>query len=211
MTNQSLAILAIFTVTILSCDFQTEDTSGSIQDTSSTSEKSRGNDLSSSPNLIWESDYVKIYGDSTIDESKISYTERKFEPYVTFSHFPASSTFSGQAAPLDYESNRRAKRFETVITSAYEDHEIDFGGYYVFTRWGCGSSCQQSVLVDLRDGHVYDGPPASLGYEYQFDSRLLIVNPPDSTGFIADCPYCLPKLWIWNEEIKKFEKIRSVR
>lgn len=83
---------------------------------------------------------------------------------------------------------------------------MNFGGHYCFVEWGCGSPCQTSALVDLKTGVVYDGVDAALGYEFRKDSRMLIVNPPDSTGFYLNCPYCEPLIYVWNEKSKKFEQ-----
>jgi hypothetical protein len=202
MTRQTLIISTFILLTFFSCSNENSGTQKTNQDTTTTSTKK----TEKKTGIIWESEFVKIYGDSSIDQSKIYYTERKFEPYLAFSDFPTKLYLKGKPAEINYNSNRTAKRFKTVITDTYNDKKAEFAGTYVFARWGCGTSCQQSAIIDLRDGTVYDGPTASLGYQYKVDSRLLIVNPPDSTGFIADCPYCLPEFWIWNEELKKFEK-----
>jgi hypothetical protein len=58
------------------------------------------------------------------------------------------------------------------------------------------------------DGNVYEGFIAPLGFDYRKDSRMMIVNPPDSSGFYYDCNYCHPEIWIWNEDLKKFTEIK---
>lgn len=202
MTRQTLIISTSILLTFFSCSNENSGIQKTNQDTTTTST----NTTEKKPGVIWESEFVKIHGDPSIDQSKISYTERKFEPYCTYSDFPTELYLKGEPAEINYNSNKTAKRFKTVITETYKSRKAEFAGTYVFVRWGCGTSCQQSAIVDMRDGTVYDGPTASLGYEYKVDSRLLITNPPDSTGFIADCSYCLPEFWIWSEEHKKFEK-----
>ncbi|MCU4189185.1 hypothetical protein M9Q43_08420 [Flavobacterium sp. HXWNR29] len=62
-----------------------------------------------------------------------------------------------------------------------------------------------SVIIDRRTGKIYDAPNSELGYKFKADSRMLIVNPPDSLGFYDDCSYCIPKIYILNEQTKKFE------
>lgn len=159
--------------------------------------------------VVWESDYVKIYGDSLIDRDKIYYTERKIQPFINFSEYETKITSTKHHADIDFESNPTAKKFKTIITETYQKNETIFAGAYIFVRWGCGVPCQSCAIIDTRDGKVYDGPVASLGYEYTPKSRLLIVNPPNSDGFVADCAYCLPEYWVWDENIKKFNKVEN--
>jgi hypothetical protein len=158
---------------------------------------------------IYKSELVKIWGDTTIDKSKIHYPEIKFEPFIYFNDFIVDSLFKGQKCPIDYNSNRTAKRFITIITDTYAHTKLNFGGFYTLVAWGCGAPCQECALVDWRDGKVYDGPNAALGFDFRANSRMLIVNSPDSTGFFPDCAYCQPQIWIWEENIKMFKEIKG--
>ncbi len=81
---------------------------------------------------------------------------------------------------------------------------MNFGGHYVFVEWGCGSPCKSSALVDVNTGIVYDGVPGSYGYDFNKNSRMIIVNPPDSDGFYLNCAGCEPEVYTWNEANKKF-------
>lgn len=153
---------------------------------------------------IWKSDQVVILGDTTIDRTKINYTAAHFEPYISFCDFKAKSQFKGIKVPINFRSNITARRYKTRIIETYHSKGVNFGGHYCFVFWGCGSPCKSSAIVDLQTGKVYDGPTAELGYEYRKDSYMLIVNPPDSSGFYDDCIYCHPQIWIWNEQMKRF-------
>jgi hypothetical protein len=62
------------------------------------------------------------------------------------------------------------------------------------------------MLIDWNTGNLYDGISASLGYEYTIDSRMLIVNSPDSTDYNKNCVYCEPHIYIFNERSKRFEE-----
>lgn len=154
-----------------------------------------------------------VFGDSITGE--ISYVAIKFEPRVRFSDFSTDTLHQQQVKPLNFNSNRGSKRFKTVIRNAYKKEVVNFAGHYCFIEWGCGSPCQQSVLVDVMTGKIYDGPSAGLGYEFQNNSRMLIVNPVSSQetdvfhpkpNYFLDCPYCKPEIHIWNEILKKFEQ-----
>lgn len=163
-----------------------------------------------STTIIWESPNVRIYGDPSLDSSSIDYVERKFEPYVWFKDFPASGKPVKRKAPINFESAPSAKRFKTVITSLYESESPNFANYYVVASWGCGSSCWDCVLIDARDGKIYDGPEAGVGFDYHVNSRLFITSPPDSSGFIQEHWLFETKMWVWNEKEKKFAQLGPV-
>jgi hypothetical protein len=123
-----------------------------------------------------------------------------------FNELKVDSLYKNEKHSIDYNSNSTARRFKTVITNAYKKEGLNFGGHYCFVYWGCGSPCKASAIVDLSTGKVYDAPAASIGYDYRMDSRILIVNPKDTTGFFVDCAYCNQEVWILNEQTKKFHK-----
>jgi hypothetical protein len=128
----------------------------------------------------------------------------KFNPSISFSDFKVS--IENVHAKPNLKSHAMGREFRTAIRMDYDNHESLFAGHYTFAYWGCGSPCQMSVLVDRRNGKIYDAPTASVGYKFQKNSRMLIVNPPDSLGYYyKDCPYCVPEIYILNEKTKKFE------
>jgi hypothetical protein len=106
---------------------------------------------------------------------------------------------------LNFNSNSPAQNYKTVIVKSYKAKAVNFAGHYVLISWGCGSPCQSGVIVDRLTGNIYDLPGASLGYSFLNSSRMLIVNPPSSTGKYIDCSYCKPEVFIWNDGTKKFE------
>jgi hypothetical protein len=146
--------------------------------------------------LIWYSDKIRIYGDSLNGRQLINYCSVKFEPYYSFIDFK-TPLYKGQIALIKYNSNRTARQFKTRISQTYKEEGLNFSGHYCFVYWGCGSPCQESAIVDLVDGKVYDGPSATQGYEYRADSRMVILNPPDSAGFYRDnVDWMRPGIWI---------------
>jgi len=153
--------------------------------------------------IVWEDDCIRIYADSTIDASKIDYALTKFEPYIYFEDFPVDTIYKGTKAPIDYKGNPTASLYRTVITYGYKRDSLNFAGHYCLVGWMCGAPCQDGVIIDLINGKVYNIPNASQGYVYKKDSRMLIVNPPDSTGY-AMHPLVRPEIWIWDEITKKF-------
>jgi len=131
----------------------------------------------------------------------------KFEPKISFSDYQVNVEKVNVKPNLN--SHELGNQFRSAIREDFEKIESLFAGHYTLAYWGCGSPCQVSVLIDRRTGKIYDGPTASLGNKFQKNSRMLIVNPPDSLGYYKkDCPYCIPEIYILNEDTKKFERIK---
>lgn len=154
--------------------------------------------------LIWEIENLKLYGDTTIEEGKIFYASIKFEPFVGFEDFKVSDVDHNVYAPLKLSSHKSGNNFRTRLKDGYNSNMANFAGHYSFVYWGCGSSCQSSLLIDRKTGRIYDAPGASLGYDFRIDSKMLIVNPPDSSGFYDNCFYCKPIIYIFDEQSKEF-------
>jgi hypothetical protein len=154
--------------------------------------------------VIYKSENIRITGDTTIDKEKISYASLKFEPYISFDDFKVINIDNKSKAKLDLSSNKVANNFRTRLTEAYEADTSNFAGHYTFVYWGCGSPCQMSLLIDRQTGKIFDSPGASLGYNYRADSRMLLTNLPDTSGFYDDCMYCKPIIYVFDEKIKIF-------
>jgi len=201
-------ITLILTLTVISCRDKGQDQSSStIEDTLRLNPKEQPL-IEKKPRrpqagLILSSDNVKIFGDTTIEKEKIYLTSIKFEPYISFEDFQVAKIDSAKA-DLNLSSNKNANRFRTRIRDAYKADTVNFAGHYTFAWWGCGSPCQSGVIIDRRTGQIYDAPSAALGYDFRPDSRMLIVNTPDSLGFYDDCFYCKPVIYILDEKTKKF-------
>jgi len=77
--------------------------------------------------------------------------------------------------------------------------EPNFAGRYSLDYWGCGTSCQVGVVVNLVTGEVIMIPMATLGYEYHVHSALLVVNPPEDGEVLAQRPdYSWPEYYLFN-------------
>lgn len=156
--------------------------------------------------IILETENIKLYGDTTINKSKISYAVIKFEPYICFEYFKVSKVDNKKYAALDLKSNQNANKFRTRLKEAYDADTANFAGHYSFVYWGCGSPCQSSLVIDRTTGKIYDAPVSSLGYDFRVDSRMLIINPPDTNGFYGECIYCKPVIYIFEERTKTFKE-----
>lgn len=205
---KNFARLLVFSILSLSCNDNTKhlDNSDNIIDTVKPNKKQK---LRAVVDKIYDEEGVKIYGDTTIEKKKIYYASIKFEPYINFSDFKVN--IENAKAKIDLNSNELGREFRTVIKQDYENPESVFAGHYTLASWGCGSPCQMSVIVDRRNGKIYESPPAALGYKFQKDSRMLIVNPPDSLNYYDNCSYCKPEIYILNEATKKFEQRKPLQ
>jgi hypothetical protein len=156
--------------------------------------------------LIYESENIRIYGDTTIQKDKITYSSLIFEPFISFDDYKVTRIDHKRHAELDLKSNKFASNFRTRLREGYGADTANFAGHYTFVDWGCGCPCQSSLLIDRQTGKIYDSPGASLGYDFRVDSRMLIVNPPDTSGFYDDCFYCKPIIYIFDEQTKTFNE-----
>jgi len=206
MCNYVKIAIAIVALNILV--FSCEDSRKKVLDRAETEDNPTKNQTADRPiiGLIYETDNIRIYGDTASQKDKISYSSLKFEPFISFNDFKVSNIDNKKYAELDLKSNKFANNFRTILKEGYSADTANFAGHYTFVYWGCGTSCQNSLLIDRKTGEIYDSPNASLGYDFKVDSRMLIVNPPDASGFYDDCSYCKPIIYIFDEQSKTFNE-----
>jgi hypothetical protein len=103
------------------------------------------------------------------------------------------------AGELDAESLESHADFRTAIIEGSRE-PVNFAGQCVVVVWGCGGGCQSGVLIDLSSGVIHDLPEAAtVGFEHQATSRLLVVNPPsDFEGFPWLRQYDYPAYYQWT-------------
>lgn len=107
---------------------------------------------------------------------------------------------------LNFDKYDARKMFITATKYGVRKSGVNFAGKFCFVYWGCGSSCQISAVVDMESGIVYNGLTSGLGYKFKKDSKILIVNPPDSSGYyFKNSAVGSPTEYIWTG--KKFEKL----
>jgi hypothetical protein len=200
--NRVIITISLFCIIALSCTDKGKTNvpikSNIISDTTKPKEKTRPY-----VGVVYSEEGIKIYADTTIDKQKIYYVSRKFEPYISFGDYKVK--IEHVEARLDLNSHKLGRSFRTAIRSDYDNDKALFAGHYTLASWGCGAPCRMSVIVDRRTGKIYDSPDAEFGYQFKADSRLLVVNPPDSLVYYDNCSYCKPEIYILNEETKRFE------
>jgi len=137
---------------------------------------------------------------------KIKYT-RKYK----FEDFPVNKIETkNPKVVINTNVNSFTKRYRTMIKKTFKDVDINFAGKYIIDYWGCGSPCGIGITINGLNGKLIELPPSSVGYRFKKDSRLLIVNPPDSLGYIIkDCFYCVPEFYHLDTLKSKFIKLEN--
>lgn len=134
----------------------------------------------------------------------------RFEDHRVPTPLPArkGSAFIGRAG--QYDRDETAAHFHSRIWKAAK-HGPDFAGHYAIVGISCGSGCQNSWIVDVQTGKIYNTPfvGASLclyGFDvpllsYSLDSSLLLVTGsleiPDGKSF-TDGP-CGKYYYHWDQ------------
>ncbi len=99
---------------------------------------------------------------------------------VQFEKYPVTQIYKGKPAPINLNSNPNAAKFRGILQDGMQKGP-NFAGHYTIVTWGCGTSCQNSAIVDAKTGAVYTpGIMSEVGIKYKLNSRLLIVNPPEN-------------------------------
>ncbi len=135
-----------------------------------------------------------------------------------FVDYPVKDSFKGKPAVIDFKNNRQAWRFRTVIREGV-NKRANFAGHYTLVYWGCGTSCQRYAIVNLKNGKVYLPAGllglASYGFIYRINSRLLIIDPIDSTimnDFDNKIPDWLStRYYLWDgDKLTKIDSSKSI-
>lgn len=143
----------------------------------------------------------------TADDQPVSYGDSvDFKKYLV-------KLLPGPKADIDWNSNANAKTFKTRISDSYTGR-VNFAGHYIGTVFGCGAGCVLGFMVDTRDGKIYNLPlgeenmcvnmqDAALFRDFSrlFVSAVCKENPEDQKVFY--------KAYLWDEENKRFERLKD--
>lgn len=140
----------------------------------------------------------------------------------SFKDYMSTKSLAIKKAKINYNSNPTAKQFKTLITQDYNG-KIDFASFYNIILWGCGTGCISGVMIDVRDGKVYNLP--SLGWDncgidgkydeddrtiYKGNSRLFVTGLCES-NYDSSTYEKTFFIYEWNELKKKFIKIKETK
>ena len=109
-------------------------------------------------------------------------------PRPNFADYTVKRIYRGEpASPI---ISKEFHEYRTMIRRGARSN-VEFAGHYTLPRWGCGTSCFASVIVDSISGKIYDVPFAVDGLpfnwtekhesdvdrmEFHANSRLLKIN-----------------------------------
>ena len=96
---------------------------------------------------------------------------------------------------LDLSSHPIGRRVRTVLRRAVRDDPPNLAGHFLVVGWGCGTSCSQFAIVNLRSGTIWHDPQLILtrGLTSAVTSRLVVLNP--GTGSPAEIAPTSYHLW----------------
>ena len=97
--------------------------------------------------------------DEPLDPQEIRSTDIPADA-PAFGSYPAS-LYAGPNASLQLGNDKEARRYRTRLRE-WSVHKVNFSGHYILGRWGCGSGCQQIMIIDAINGQVFH--PNELGY-----------------------------------------------
>ena len=135
-------------------------------------------------------------GPSEYDKCRIVLSSDLYDKEApTFASYHAVAPEVIANAKLDLKSNPIARMYRTVLQGKIAEGP-NFAGHYRVAVWGCGSSCAQFAVINLRTGRVItlkgfsstslvyfdndrDFLPGTesddLGFRYRSDSKMLVV------------------------------------
>jgi len=93
-----------------------------------------------------------------------------------FSQYSVKDIWSEAHAEIDLQSHPLAYQYRSQINRGVAAGP-NFAGRYSIVEIGCGTTCQNLVIVDLQSGRIVAWEPAELGSSFTLESRLLILNP----------------------------------
>lgn len=123
-------------------------------------------------------------------------TDPAVGPTRSFADYPVNIARL-ERPKLRLRSHQIGRRYRTVITAPVREQGINFAGHYTVAKWGCGSSCLQFAIINLKSGRIFHEPSIILtrGLEFRPDSNLLIANPVVENGFFDQVQ---TTYYVWN-------------
>lgn len=117
-----------------------------------------------------------------------------------FEDYPVKEIFQGVPAPVDFTtvpnvtvaSPGASGDFKTKLIEGAKEGP-NFASHYTVVEWGCGTECQNHMIVDAITGKVYSLPEPHFvtvrGVNFRLESRLLVANPPCQSplSIVASC------------------------
>lgn len=125
------------------------------------------------------------------------------DEYESSGQYDVGDIYRGRLAPLDKSSHADTHTYRTALHEGLEAG-VNFAGKYTVVTVACGTGCKMHYVIDRETGKVLDKLQSTVGATYSTDSRLFIVNPPDSIISYGECPDCAPEAYVFeNDQFRK--------
>jgi hypothetical protein len=82
----------------------------------------------------------------------------------TFEQYPAEPAYEGKTS-LPILASRLDRKYRTRIREVASGG-ANFAGHFAIAIWGCGTGCQEFVMIDVKSGAVFDPLAYEIGYHY---------------------------------------------
>ncbi len=106
---------------------------------------------------------------------------------LSFDGYRVSELDAEELIDIDFISNEKALSLRSKLDTLI-GKKANFAGNYILQPYGCGSMCQGIMVVNVKTGKVITPEPASLGFCFQANSSLLILNPYPSEFYGKQLP-----------------------
>ena len=123
--------------------------------------------------------YIKISGKEPIDPTGT--IDRSKACDIRPGDHAVLDIYNEAPLPLDMELGSPEYSFKTTIEKGYQETGVNFDGHYSVISWGCGTSCQESAIIDAMTGRTVKFKVMSeYGTSVRPNSNLLTVNPKEN-------------------------------
>lgn len=125
------------------------------------------------------------------------------EEYESDAAYAVQGVYRGSMPLLNESSHPDAGTFKNSLQEGLRNG-VNFAGKFTVVTVGCGTTCQQHFIVNRESGEITDKIQSSIGAKYSANSRIFIVNPPDSTFNYSECHSCMPEAYVLeNDKLRK--------
>ena len=117
--------------------------------------------------------------------------------------------------PENWKNNSYFQDISYYDWKSYYDtiKQVNFARHYIIIENSCGTSCMSGMMIDVRNGNVYDLPQLSfwegngnLGIDFSPEYNLLIAHQEVSNGITHEISMSTAS-WKWIENQERFELV----
>lgn len=136
----------------------------------------------------------------------------------SFDEFIVPESMASELEYATIEKGTPEWAFRTRIKAGVDGEQINFGGKFTFVsidivdaelpEYSPAKRYQVNFIVDRETGDVYKAPNSYLGYKFQGNSALLVINS-SVCGELNIPSYASCEYFAWDEETKTFAYLKD--